>query len=157
MNLFAGLSLIRVVLFYGKSLSVILPVTLYIAAQIPIMAVSDKGTVALSVLAVTTLGNSIFRYYADRATKKRDKKLQQTADNIHELTNSAFGTQLKYNTASLKALVIATRRLAEITHAQGDLDSFKTAESGLRDAELALTNHLIQQAKVDAAETIRKA
>jgi hypothetical protein len=114
----------------------------------------DGNTVVLTVLSVLTFWNGLVRIRSERAAKRRAMHLQATADKIHTLTNSSFGAQLRVNVVALKGLEVATRRLALATHSEADEAAHTAAETAFREAERGLYEHLIQQAKVDAAESV---
>ncbi len=116
----------------------------------------DGNTLVLAVLAVATSANFLWKIHSDRAAARKSKHLQDTADKIHTLTNSNFGGQLRVNVVAFKALVVAMQRLAASSGSEADGAALADARAKLVEAERSLLEHLLRQARVDAAEAVAK-
>ncbi len=114
----------------------------------------DANTVMMAVLSVATFVNALLRHRAEWAANRKASHLQDTADKIHTLSNSRMGAQLQINTVAFKALVVASQRLALMTGQEADKAALAAAQAGLMEAERGLMEHLIQQARVDAADVV---
>jgi hypothetical protein len=109
--------------------------------------------VATGVLALVF---GAWKRVTDMRTKKAQDKLQRSADQIHDLSNSKFGAQLKLHVATLETLVGMAVRLAD-SGQEGDVQAAGTARAALADAKELYRKHEIQQGIADASTRVERA
>lgn len=80
----------------------------------------------------------------------RASKQAKVVRQIHTLTNSAMGMQLKLNVDFAKQNAVLAHRLADISHEEGDIAAAKAADVVVEIQTAIYQEHLIKQAEVDA-------
>jgi hypothetical protein len=80
----------------------------------------------------------------------RASKNDKVVKDIHTLTNSAMGAQLKLNVTFAEQNAVKSKRIAAMTKEEGDIAA-ATADDVIVEQQRAIyQEHLVRQAKVDA-------
>lgn len=80
----------------------------------------------------------------------RASKNDRVVKDIHTLTNSAMGSQLKLNVEFAERISVQAHRLAIVTKEEGDVAAALAADVVVKEQQAVYQEHLVRQAKVDA-------
>jgi hypothetical protein len=81
----------------------------------------------------------------------RQQKQGKQVTAIHTLTNSAMGAQLKLNVEFAQQNSVLAHRLAAISNSEGDIAAAAAADVVVETQKAIYQEHILRQAKVDAA------
>lgn len=108
----------------------------------------EPNTILISGIALSTFGTAILTVWQQHILNK----VRRTGEATHKLSNSAMGQQLKDKVAFAKQVAVLSHQLANFTKEQTARSAAMAADVVVASAELEYRNHLIQQAKADAAD-----
>ena len=78
-----------------------------------------------------------------------NRKQSKVVDEIHTLTNSAMGAQLKLNVVFAEQNAVKSRRIAELTKEGGDIAEAQAANIVVLEQRRIYQEHLMRQAVID--------
>jgi hypothetical protein len=81
----------------------------------------------------------------------RASKNDKVVRDIHTLTNSAMGAQLKLNVTFAEQNAVKSKRIAELTKSEGDIASAAADDLIVEEQKAIYQEHLVRQARVDAS------